>query len=135
MSALRAHSEESDMSASRLEHVNITVADPAAAARLMGDLFGWTVRWEGPALAGGRTVHVGSEDHYLALYAPPGAARGFPKGQPLNHIGVEVDDLDAVEARVAAAGLTPMNHATYHPGRRFYFLDPNGIEYEVVSYS
>ena len=23
----------------------------------------------------------------------------------------------------------------YEPGRRFYFFDPDGIEYEVVSYS
>jgi catechol 2,3-dioxygenase-like lactoylglutathione lyase family enzyme len=77
---------------------------------------------------------VGSNDSYLALYAPPGGGPRFPKGQPLNHIGVEVDDLDAVEARVVAAGLTPLNHGDYPPGRRFYFFDPNGIEYEVVSY-
>jgi catechol 2,3-dioxygenase-like lactoylglutathione lyase family enzyme len=126
--------EISDMSAPRLEHVNITVADPTAAARLMSDVFGWSVRWEGTVMTGGRTVHVGSEDHYLALYAPPGGGGSFPKGQPLNHIGVEVDDLDAVEARVVAAGLTPWNHADYAPGRRFYFFDANGIEFEVVSY-
>ena len=35
---------------------------------------------------------------------------------------------------VVAAGLTPFSHADYEPGRRFYFLDPDGIEYEVVSY-
>jgi catechol 2,3-dioxygenase-like lactoylglutathione lyase family enzyme len=122
------------MRALRLEHVNITVSDPAAAAGLMTDIFGWRVRWEGPALSGGHTIHVGSDDHYLALYAPPGGGRTFPKGQPLNHIGVEVDDLDAAEARVVAAGLTPFNHGAYDPGRRFYFIDPNGIEYEVVSY-
>jgi catechol 2,3-dioxygenase-like lactoylglutathione lyase family enzyme len=54
---------------------------------------------------------------------------------PLNHIGVQVDDLDATEARVIAAGLLPFSHADYEPGRRFYFLDPDGIEYEVVSYT
>jgi catechol 2,3-dioxygenase-like lactoylglutathione lyase family enzyme len=123
------------MPALRLEHVNITVADSAAAAKLMGDLFGWRVRWEGPALGGGHTIHVGSDDCYLALYSPPGGSPSFPKGQPLNHIGVEVDDLDAVEAQVRAAGLRPFAHGDYDPGRRFYFLDPNGVEYEVVSYS
>ena len=122
------------MPAPRLEHVNVTVADPEAAARLMQDLFGWEVRWRGPALNGGRTVHVGSADHYLALYAPPGGGPSFPKGQPLNHIGVEVDELEATEARVVAAGLEPFAHGDYEPGRRFYFLDANGIEYEVVSY-
>ena len=28
----------------------------------------------------------------------------------------------------------PFNHGDYDPGRRFYFLDPDGIEYEVISY-
>ena len=80
---------------------------------------------------------MGSDAQYLALYTPPGtelATKAFAKGRPLNHIGVEVEDLDATEAKVTAAGLTPFSHGDYHPGRRFYFLDPDGIEYEVVSY-
>ncbi|MDB5495709.1 MAG: hypothetical protein JWP86_3046 [Phenylobacterium sp.] len=125
------------MPSSRLEHVNVTVADPTQAAKLMQDLFGWQVRWEGPALNGGHTIHVGSDSQYLALYAPhvgAGQAAEFARSRPLNHIGVEVDDLDAAEQRVAAAGLRPFGHGDYEPGRRFYFLDPNGIKYEVVSY-
>jgi len=123
------------MVGSRIEHVNVTVSDADGAARLMEALFGWKVRWQGPAMNGGRTVHVGGEAQYLALYSPAGAAKAkFPKGRPLNHIGIEVEDLEASEARVVAAGLRPFGHADYAPGRRFYFLDPNGIEYEVVSY-
>src|SRR5476649_2655783 len=127
------------MSTLRLEHVNVTVTDPERAARLMLDVFGWRLRWRGPARDGGHSIHVGSADHYLALYTGPEVADAeagnlFAKGRPLNHIGVEVDDLDAVEARVIAAGLVPFNHGDYDPGRRFYFLDPDGIEYEVVSY-
>ena len=125
------------MSALRIEHVNVTVTDPARTAGLMQAIFGWKIRWEGRSTAGGDTIHVGSKDSYVALYSPDrGAdpARDFAKGRPLNHIGVEVDDLDATEARVAAAGLTPFAHGDYEPGRRFYFLDPDGIEYEVVSY-
>jgi len=52
----------------------------------------------------------------------------------LNHIGVVVEDLDAVEAKVLAAGLKTTNHGDYEPGRRFYFHDHDGIEFEVVSY-
>lgn len=125
------------MAGPRIEHVNVTVSDPERAARLMESLFGWHVRWEGPARDGGRTIHVGSDDHYVALYTGHGVAytaEDFAKGQPLNHIGVEVDDLAAIEAKVVAAGLRPFGHDTYDPGRRFYFLDPDGIEYEVVSY-
>ncbi|HZK99409.1 MAG TPA: VOC family protein [Caulobacteraceae bacterium] len=122
----------------RIEHVNVTVSDPDRAAALIEAVFGWQVRWRGPARDGGHTIHVGSEDDYLALYTGPGqthAAEDFAKGRPLNHIGVAVEDLDATEARVLAAGLTPFAHGDYHPGRRFYFLDPDGIEYEVVSYN
>ena len=125
------------MASPRIEHVNLTVSDPERAARLMEQVFGWQVRWQGSAQNGGRTIHVGSPNHYVALYTHRDrtySGEDFAKGRPLNHIGVEVDDLDATEARVAAAGLTPFSHGDYEPGRRFYFLDPDGIEYEVVSY-
>jgi catechol 2,3-dioxygenase-like lactoylglutathione lyase family enzyme len=122
----------------RIEHVNVTVADPERTSALMRALFDWHVRWRGPASNGGYTIHVGTTDHYLALHgkdSPAQVAVALPKGRPLNHVGVEVDDLDATEARVIAAGLRTFNHADYQPGRRFYFLDPDGIEYEVVSYA
>ena len=125
------------MSSLRIEHVNVTVSDPERAARLMESLFGWHVRWQGAARDGGRTIHVGSDAYYIALYTGRGVSYGaddFAKGQPLNHIGVEVDDLANVEAKVVAAGLRPFGHDDYDPGHRFYFLDPDGIEYEVVSY-
>ena len=126
------------MSVPRIEHVNVTVADPERTASLMQALFDWHIRWSGPAQNGGHSVHVGSDDHYVALYAPRNMVHlpeAFMKGRPLNHIGVQVDDLDATEARVIAAGLLPFSHADYEPGRRFYFLDTDGIEYEVVSYA
>ncbi len=126
------------MSALRIEHVNITVTDPERTARLMEVVFGWHVRWRGAARNGGRTIHVGSADHYVALYSAGDrhmAAAPFTRGTPLNHIGVEVDDLVATEALVMGAGLTPFGHDEYEPGRRFYFFDQDGIEYEVVSYA
>lgn len=120
----------------RIEHVNVTVRDADEAAKLMQHLFGWEVRWRGPTRGDWYTVHIGSESDYLALSAPPeGEAAGFPKGRPLNHVGIEVEDLDAVEAKVIAAGLEPFSHGDYEPGRRFYFFDPNGIEFEVISYA
>lgn len=125
------------MTTMRIEHVNVTVSDAERTAELMERIFGWKVRWRGPARDDGRVVHVGSGEHYVALYTPPDpdeAARRYAKGEPLNHIGVEVADLDATEQRVSEAGLKPFAHGDYEPGRRFYFLDPDGIEYEVVSY-
>jgi len=126
------------MATPRIEHVNLTVSHPERAAALMEKLFGWRIRWQGAAMNGGRTIHVGSDDHYIALYTPAngrGRGSGFSKGQPLNHVGVLVDDLEATEAKVIEAGLEPFSHGDYEPGRRFYFFDPDGIEYEIISYA
>jgi predicted enzyme related to lactoylglutathione lyase len=122
----------------RLEHVNVTVADPDAVAATLCGLFDWKVRWAGPALGTGRSVHVGDEAQYVALfsYGSPEASRqeSYRTQGGLNHIAVVVDDIDATEARVKQAGFLPTNHADYEPGRRFYFVEANGIEIEVVSY-
>ncbi len=126
------------MAQARIEHVNITVSDPQRAANLMKELFGWDIRWQGPARDGGTAVHVGSPISYIALYAAPGVASDyvFSQGKPLNHIGVEVEDLAAVEARVVEAGFTPKYQGVYDPGpSHFYFCDQDNIEYEVVSYA
>jgi len=127
------------MPAIRLEHVNITVSNVENSAAMLSAIFGWHERWRGsPAQGGGSTIHLGDDTSYVALYTGPDDQHAnvhWTKGVPLNHVGVEVDDLDATEARVAAAGLTPFAHGDYTPGRRFYFFDPDGIEWEVISYA
>ncbi len=94
-----------------IEHVNMTVSDPERSAALMARIFGWHERWRGPARDGGMAIHVGSDEAYVALYTGPDGLHAnahFAKGEP---------------------------HGDYEPGRRFYFFDPDGIEYEVVSYA
>ncbi len=126
----------------QLEHVNITVSDPKKTAAMLSDLFGWHTRWEGSAMDGlGYTVHVGSDQSYIAVYSGFDPAQTVPKADAsyqtrggLNHIGVVVDDLDATEAKVKALGFVPTSHADYEPGRRFYFHDADGVEIEVISY-
>ena len=122
------------MTAGMLEHVNLTVSDPHRTADMLCGLFGWKKRWEGPAKLGGYTVHVGTDEAYVAVYSyPSGAAWSGDNGR-LNHVGVVVHDLDAVERKVRDAGYEPKNHGNYEPGSRFYFDDHDGIEFEVVSY-
>lgn len=121
-----------------LEHANITVSDAAATAAWLGEVFGWHLRWEGGSKNGGHSKHVGNATSYVALYQPPGAvvensASDHAKAW-LNHLAVVVSDLDATEIRVKAAGFTPCNHGDYEPGRRFYFEDADGVEWEVVQY-
>jgi catechol 2,3-dioxygenase-like lactoylglutathione lyase family enzyme len=121
-----------------LEHANYTVSDPATTAAWMEKLFGWQIRWQGDAIAGGHSVHVGTPDRYLALYSPGAPEKSVQSSYTtvagLNHIAVVVEDLDTTEAALKEHGFVTGNHADYEPGRRFYFHDHDGIEYEVVQY-
>ena len=122
-----------------LEHINLTVSDPDRTARRLCALFGWRVRWQGPSINKGYTVHVGAGNQYIALYTHEGT--GVPRQTSydtkggLNHIGIVVDDLDATEEHVLASGYETYSHGDYEPGRRFYYRDEDGIEIEVVSYA
>lgn len=126
------------MAEALLEHVNVTVSDPQRTAGRLCSLFDWRIRWQGDAIHGGHTVHVGADDSYIALYSRADPAEteadSYSTRGGLNHIGVVVDDLDGAEARIRAAGYETHSHADYEPGRRFYFHDDDNIEFEVVSY-
>ena len=124
--------------AARLEHVNMTVSDPQATAAMLHRVFGWKTRWEGAGMETGYTVHVGTDDTYVALFTYPETPdpknTSYVTKGGLNHWAVVVDDFDAVRKRVVAEGFTPGEIHDYEPGRRFYFYDNDGIEIEVVQY-
>ena len=125
------------MTKATIEHANVTVSDVDRSAKMLCDLFDWHIRWKGKAASGGITVHVGNDTHYIAVYSKGATGKqadSFYTIGALNHIGIVVEDLDAMETRVIELGYTPINHADYEPGRRFYFVDHDGIEFELVSY-
>lgn len=127
------------MAQARLEHTNVTVSDPHATAAWLQKVFGWHIRWEGPGMQTGYTVHVGTDESYVALFSYGDTAvstkpNSYRTIGGLNHIAAFTDDIDAIEERVKRAGFTTVNHADYAPGRRFYFHDRDGIEWEVASH-
>ena len=123
------------MSHGRIEHVNLTVTDIERSAAFFEKLLGWRQRWRGEAMRGGETIQVGEESTYLSFYTDRQDHAGQRKGRPMNHVGLLVDDIDAAERVVVEAGLEPWGHDDYDPGRRFYFYDWDGIEFEVLSYA
>ncbi len=119
----------------RIEHVNITVSDLDRSIALFENLMGWNVRMRAEHGMRGEFAHIGSGDDYLALWADGEDYSGQQKGKPMNHVGLQVADLDAAERAVTKHGLEPFSHTKYDPGpRSFYFFDWDGIEFEVVSY-
>ncbi len=114
---------------------NLTVSDPERSSALFQKLLGWHERWRG-ARTGRRLDDPRRRRDHLSrtLHRRPGRAALRQKGVPLNHVGLLVDDLTRAEQVVSEAGLQPFGHGDYEPGRRFYFFDWDGIEFEVVSY-
>jgi len=119
----------------RLDHANLAVRDVDATARFLeAALPDFRVRGTG-AWYGRRWVHVGNDAVYVALYetAAPAARAGGPG---LNHLGFEVDDVDAVRTRLAAAGYRDSTTPNAHPHRkRIYFEDADGNDWEFVEYA
>ena len=119
-----------------IEHVNLTVSDLDRSIAFYCDLLELQVRWKGPIDAGRLGAHVGDERCYLALFQAAAEGRVTQDyGRPgLNHFGFVVDDLDEVRGRLERLGGVVHFEPNYEPGRRAYFLDPDGHEVELVQY-
>lgn len=124
-----------------LEHINITMDDVDSSAAELARISGWHIRWQGGAIDDGRSIHIGTDDFYLALYS--GADRqklktdkkdNYNRLAAINHIGIMVDNLDEMEAHLVTLGYAPYSHQDDDPGRRFYFRNSDGIEFELVCY-
>ncbi len=121
-----------------LEHVNLTVADLQRSVDFYTRVFGFAVRWQGETSDGKPAAHVGDDRSYLALFqardTTPLERKSYDR-IGLNHFGFVVNDIDAIKKRLREAGITHHSEQTYDPGRHVYFLDPDGIEVELVQYA
>jgi catechol 2,3-dioxygenase-like lactoylglutathione lyase family enzyme len=125
----------------RLEHANLCVRDLAETIRFVCTAFPeFRLRGEGPTWSGGRWVHIGTDDTYLALTQataePGGRFVPYSDAPGTNHLGYEVDDVEALRQRMLAAGYRETSVANHHPHRRrVYFADGEGNDWEFVEYA
>ncbi|MBW2313754.1 MAG: VOC family protein [Deltaproteobacteria bacterium] len=124
----------------RLEHANLAVRDLDAMIRFVTTAFPeFRIRAEGKTWRNQRWAHVGTDDTYLALSEAPvePTERWVPySGKPgVNHLGYEVDDVEALRGRLASAGYADSTVPNDHPHRRrVYFHDAEGNDWEFVEY-
>jgi catechol 2,3-dioxygenase-like lactoylglutathione lyase family enzyme len=122
----------------RLEHANLSVTDADALTQFICAAFPqFRVRGEGLDHGGRPWRHVGDDAFYVALQTVPGTEVRTPYSNTpgMNHLGWEIDDLDALRERMAAAGYTPNLFDDSHAARRrLYFYDPDGNDWEFVEY-
>ena len=123
----------------RMEHANLHVRHFDAAVRFLQAAFpDFRIRSESER-DGLRWMHIGTDDTYIALNETISQAPVGSKpydGQPgVNHLGYEVDDVDALQKRLAEAGFQDSTYPNNHPHRkRVYFYDADGNDWEFVEY-
>ena len=123
----------------RMEHANLHVRHFDDAVRFLKTAFpDFYVRNESVS-DGLRCMHIGTDETYIALtetHVDPDPDSKPYDGKPgVNHLGYEVDDVDALQERLAAAGFRDSTYPNKHPHRkRIYFYDADGNDWEFVQY-
>lgn len=110
--------------ASRLRHIAIIVPDPESTARFFEDAFGMT-----RAGTARRGVYMSDGVMNVALLKTEGDEK-----PGLYHFGMWVDDLDAAEKQVTAAGGTYLAGRPTSPNS-FYevkYRNPDGVVFDLT---
>ena len=124
----------------RLEHANLSVASIDGMIQFLQTAFpSFAIRHDETDADGRRWVHIGNDETYIALnkatVLPPESWVPYGGKPGTNHLGFEVDDADALRARMNAAGFRDSTYPNNHPHRRrVYFYDNEGNDWEFVQY-
>jgi catechol 2,3-dioxygenase-like lactoylglutathione lyase family enzyme len=122
-----------------MEHANLHVRHFDEAVRFLSTAFPeFRVRSES-STDGLRWMHIGTDENYIALNETrqePASGWAPYCGKPgVNHLGYEVEDVDALRERLAAEGFAETTIPNRHPHRkRVYFKDAEGNDWEFVQY-
>jgi predicted enzyme related to lactoylglutathione lyase len=104
-----------------LDYVELPATDIPATKQFYSTVFGWSFTDYGPDYVAFRVD--GRDGGFNAERKP------VPNGGPL--VVLYANDLDAMEAKVKAAGAAILSRESFEGGRRFHFRDPNGNEIAV----
>ncbi|PUA30121.1 MAG: lactoylglutathione lyase [Cellvibrio sp. 79] len=124
-----------------VEHANICVESPEETIRfLLAAIPDWRVRGQGEmdwfgALS--HWFHVGNDATYIAIQSGSSGKCGNWQDvwTGVKHIGIVVDDMDAVIRNLQAAGFAIDHYGGDHPFRKnVYFLENHGIQFEFIEY-
>ncbi|NBC12629.1 MAG: glyoxalase [Gammaproteobacteria bacterium] len=115
-----------------MHHVSLVVADTERALGFYRDLLGLPVSPERPDMAfRGAWLDIGPQQIHLLELPNPDPTHGRPAhGGRDRHVALRISDLDAVIARLDAAGIA---YSVSRSGRRALFCrDPDANAVELI---
>ena len=123
-----------------LEHANICVRDIDEMILFLQTAFPeFRIRHDATDTDCTRWVHIGTDETYISLNRATSepTQKWIPyEGLPgVNHLGFEVDDVEALRDRLKTAGYEDSTVPNEHPYRkRVYFYDHEGNDWEFIQY-
>jgi catechol 2,3-dioxygenase-like lactoylglutathione lyase family enzyme len=123
-------------SINRLQHVSLPIPDDResfdVARRFYGEILG-LAEIDRPRVFPGTGIWYAVGDQELHLFSEPSGVTANPESR--RHPCFEVDDVDALRARLESAGVTTRDHDGEIPGRpRFFAVDSFGNTLEFVHF-
>lgn len=118
------------MAITGLDHVNIRTTDLAATRAFFMEVLGLSVGWRPDFPFGGAWLYAGGRDLvHLVEVSKAGAAS---KGSSLDHFAFTIDDYEAVEAKLKAAGIAYDPVVSPNGGiRQMFITELNGVNIEL----
>lgn len=119
----------------RIDHLHLKSADPAAAARFYVEAFGARETGRQTVPAGLRVMlDLAGLAVFVEQVPDDAPAAPLPPFRGVEHLGLAVDDLDAVLAALAAKGIAlAAGPSSPRPGVRIAFVAaPDGARVELV---
>ena len=118
------------MAIAGLDQVNIRTADLAQTRAFFTDVLGLTVGWRPDFPVGGAWLYAGDKDvvHLVEVKTAGAASRG----SALDHFAFAIDDYEATEAALVAAGIAYEPLTSPNGGiRQMFITDLNGVNIEL----
>jgi predicted enzyme related to lactoylglutathione lyase len=107
----------------KIRHLAIRTKDPARLAKFYGEVFDMTV------IHTSKTGGTYMSDGYLTLAILPNRGDSSPSG--INHFGFQVDEIGAVEARLAKWNEPMTERPSTRPFAEHRAMDPDGNLFDV----
>jgi catechol 2,3-dioxygenase-like lactoylglutathione lyase family enzyme len=130
----------------RIKHIALVTDDPAATAEFYKRHFGLTELYRRPSDSGDKGVWLSDGYIYFAIlkYGTADAPQLGP-GQTselrgIHHIGFQVDDIEATDRELTAAGVAPVPREKRDPrppgqgemvGVNLKYLGPDAVQFDV----